>query len=602
MKRRYRYKVILVLGLFAIISCIAISGVYYFMTVRSSRERETFSLELTSTVLLQQFEENIAQMNSVTGYILSDPDILRALRGLAQSSENGFDSTLYFSDDGRIVQSKLNSDYLLSNFYRVVLFNRQGMVIGSYADPLVNLNKDVGNLKWLDTVSSGNRLVILGRHPDDWAAKNGNQVYSLVRKLEGNHLGYIEVQREIGFIESMFRIDNENINVVLYNSKGELIYSVYDGYDNGKIISWLLQNGEGSFASVFPLTGKEVELACLYSDNMDVRIAIIDNINVTGEALKGLLPILMLIILIFSGISVLYVYSASRYVTEPVRKLQNFIETTSLDNIQDEMPGHLTNDEIDSLYQSYRDMMQRLKKLITTERHISLLQLQAQFDLLQAQINPHFIYNVLNVISNRGMLSDDEVICDICDHLAGILRYSTDTKVRYALVRDELAHLDMYFSLMKHRYEHKMIYVTDVPESLKDKSLPKIVLQQIAENSIVHGYENNGHIIRIEITGFEDTENWYIKVSDNGDGMTPEQIESINAKCMDIKHRLTDDRSNVEMKIGGMGIINTYARLYLMYGEGLIFRIESGTEGTTVTIGAYSSHKGDEEIVQDLGG
>lgn len=72
-------------------------------------------------------------------------------------------------------------------------------------------------------------------------------------------------------------------------------------------------------------------------------------------------------------------------------------------------------------------MRERLYKAIRREKQLSDLQMQTQFDMLQAQVNPHFIYNVLNVISSRGSMNDDEVICDICDDLAGMLRYSTDT-------------------------------------------------------------------------------------------------------------------------------------------------------------------------------
>ncbi len=109
------------------------------------------------------------------------------------------------------------------------------------------------------------------------------------------------------------------------------------------------------------------------------------------------------------------------------------------------------------------------------------LQLQAQLDMLQAQVNPHFIYNTLNVISSRGILDDDEVICDICDDLAGMLRYSTDTEKKTATIRMELEYLRKYFSLMKYRYEYKLEYAIEMDPEIDEQWIPKLTVQQFVE-------------------------------------------------------------------------------------------------------------------------
>ncbi len=99
--------------------------------------------------------------------------------------------------------------------------------------------------------------------------------------------------------------------------------------------------------------------------------------------------------------------------------------------------------------------------------------------MLQAQVNPHFLYNVLNVLSSRGIVSGDEVICDICSSLAGMLRYSTDNINRQARLSEEIQYLKEYFYLLKSRYDYKLNYIIEIEETLNNEVIPKITLQQI---------------------------------------------------------------------------------------------------------------------------
>lgn len=250
-----------------------------------------------------------------------------------------------------------------------------------------------------------------------------------------------------------------------------------------------------------------------------------------------------------------------------------------------EIPEKISNDEIEALYISYKDVLNRLRASILKEKQISLLSLQAQFDLLQAQVNPHFIYNVLNVISNRGMVADDEVVCEICSDLAGMLRYSTNTKEKYAAVCQEMEYLKLYLRLLKHRYDYKLSYRIDIDQELYHCTLPKLVLQQIVENAINHGYKGSTDVIRVEISGRKAENGWFLKVHDDGQGITKEKLEEIYQKFHSVRKKLTVSRSNVELQIGGMGLVNTYARLYLYYNENMRFEIlPAEGKGTDVII------------------
>ena len=147
--------------------------------------------------------------------------------------------------------------------------------------------------------------------------------------------------------------------------------------------------------------------------------------------------------------------------------------------------------------------------------------------------------------------------------------------------------------LLKYRYDHKMEYSIHIEQELYEEILPKIVLQQIVENAVIHGYEKLQARMEITVSGYKDDSGWYVKVHDSGAGISSDKQKELEEAIISVRKKLTKDRSNVELEIGGMGILNTYARLYLLYNEQLIFSISSNGEGTDVTIGA----KKEEEYV-----
>ncbi len=265
--------------------------------------------------------------------------------------------------------------------------------------------------------------------------------------------------------------------------------------------------------------------------------------------------------------------------------IKDQMEKTGIENLDAELKVPATDDEVQAVGIAYQNLMQRLNESIVKEKRMSLLQLQAQFDTLQAQVNPHFLYNVLNVISSRGIMDGDEEICEICGCLAAMLRYSTSTKERYATVEKELEYLDRYIFLLKSRYEHRLEVKVDCEESVKQEQLPKIVLQQLVENSIQHGYNNSKNIMKIQVKGWRDETGWYFEVRDNGQGATEEVREELNEKMRKIREKIMSRGSSIEMEIGGMGLANTYARMFLLYNGKAVFRIRNMEEGLSVIIG-----------------
>ena len=143
----------------------------------------------------------------------------------------------------------------------------------------------------------------------------------------------------------------------------------------------------------------------------------------------------------------------------------------------------------------------------------------------------------------------------------------------------ELEYLRKYFSLMKYRYEYKLEYAIEMDPEIEEQWIPKLTVQQFVENSIKHGYENTSKVMQITVKAYRSGDHWYIRIQDNGEGFSGEILAQLESEMGKLKQELQENNRTVEMKIGGMGILNTYARLYLLSEREMSFQISNRKEG-----------------------
>ena len=156
---------------------------------------------------------------------------------------------------------------------------------------------------------------------------------------------------------------------------------------------------------------------------------------------------------------------------------------------------------------------------------------------------------------------------------------STNTKEKYASIRAEMTYLELYFSLLKYRYEHKLEYEIKYASCISEQLIPKMVVQQLVENSVNHGFQNSNKAMKIVVEADCKADCWYISVKDNGEGFQENIQSNLEEKLNRLKEELAKKNQNIELEIGGMGILNTFARLFLLYGDNLYFEIKNSQEG-----------------------
>ena len=343
--------------------------------------------------------------------------------------------------------------------------------------------------------------ILIAPHMDGWGIRESEEVFSLARKVQGGDFGYIEVQYATDELKDIFEIPDSDIKVVAFLPGGEVLYQS-EGL-TGDLVSYMKKHPEVTKMDSITVSSDTSMWASAseVSDNYGIRVVALEK---KTEIVAGMKEAVMIALGMAVGCFVIsmgvVIFIASR-LSKPLTALKDQMENTGLENLDAELAVPDTDDEVQAVGIAYQNLMRRLNESIVKEKRMSILQLQAQFDTLQAQVNPHFLYNVLNVISSRGIMDGDEEICEICGCLAAMLRYSTNTKERYATVEKELEYLERYIFLLKSRYEHRLEVEVDCEESVKHEQLPKIVLQQLVENSIQHGYNNSKNIMKIYVRG-----------------------------------------------------------------------------------------------------
>ena len=264
----------------------------------------------------------------------------------------------------------------------------------------------------------------------------------------------------------------------------------------------------------------------------------------------------------------------SSRITIPIQKLEKSVNAIEAGDLNTEvyMGGSY---EIRHLGRSIGDMAKRIKTLmedIVTEHESKR---KSEFDTLQSQINPHFLYNTLDIIVWMIENEQKQEAVKVVTALARFFRISLSKGKSIITVRDELEHIRNYLMIQQMRFKNKFVFEIDAKEDVMDLVSLKLMLQPLVENAIYHGMEfmDGDGEIRVEV--YREADNLWFRISDNGLGMTKEQVDS-----------LLDEKNHVSSQKGsGIGVKNVNERIRLYFGTDYGLTIWSRPdEGTTISI------------------
>ena len=235
-------------------------------------------------------------------------------------------------------------------------------------------------------------------------------------------------------------------------------------------------------------------------------------------------------------------------------------------------------DEIGELGRSFNEMLDQIQALIGREYEIKLLLNRAEYNALQAQINPHFLYNTLDTMSSIAQMKHCQEVSQLSQSLSNIFRYSLDMKHPFSTVAKEIVHLKNYIYVMNVRMQDNVKYEFDIDDEVLKDSVPRICIQPLVENALKHGLRNKRGEKRVIIRARAEKETLIISVEDNGTGLS--NVIEMNQMM---------EENNLEMVAQGnsIGLGNINARLKLLYGDSFGIRVESQPDmGTKVYLSA----------------
>lgn len=591
---KYQTKLILGYTTIALLLSIALGIVVYSISLDYEVKRQKNSLDVTSAQLVSQMEDRFRTMDAIIYYILSDYDMLDSIETLGRISDREVQSS-YVLNARTTLSNGFNTEYILKNSYRTVFYNQLGNLVSSFNAKearQVSTDFDLGTISYLErAVQAKGKTVLIGAHTDEWGRTDGPEVYSVMKALQGYQMGFLEVENTIESLSTL-AVAAPGAEFVIVANGEEVMYSSNGDYSDTESLRSLCEKAESEEEKT---SGMLVSRSSSEEFDLSV-IAYIPEIA-EGDGREAILITAMAAAIIAFGVCLLLIILWSYILTKSIRELRGVIEQTSLENLDIQaIETDYGLDEVRTLANSYQVMTKRLSQAVNSEKRALMLQMQAQFDALQAQINPHFLYNVLNIISGRGIENNDDMICDMCGALASMLRYSTNNKERYVKTEQEMNYLENYLYLLRARYGDKISFDVSIDSAVRDKLLPKMTLHQFVENILAHAYGHSDRRMIIQVSGTMYSDHWEIRVQDNGKGISEEKLREIREKIKNVRKNL-ENRGGMEMEIGGMGLVNTYARCFLLYHDALIFSIRNlPSGGVEVTVGEWLNRRSEDGI------
>lgn len=301
------------------------------------------------------------------------------------------------------------------------------------------------------------------------------------------------------------------------------------------------------------------------------------HLNTLQSTLTNQLEMLMVGILLMVTLLLLLLLlktkKLSRSITGPIEELSNRVKVIGTGDLSEQPPIEANEVEVQALSDGFEQMVIHLNELIEKNKSEEIHRRNAELALLQAQINPHFLYNTLDTIIWLIETGDVERSVRMVSSLSNFFRFSMNQGKDVISLKEEEKHITSYLEIQQIRYRDVMDYQIDIPPELGGYCLPKLTLQPLVENALYHGIKLKRGKGLIRVTGQEEDGCICLTVTDNGAGMTPERLEELN--------NAIQNGSQI-----GFGLRAIHKRLQLMFGSsyGIISINSSLGEGTQINL------------------
>lgn len=402
--------------------------------------------------------------------------------------------------------------------------------------------------------------------------------------------GVVEVKQFYNAIfnnisEYMKKNSNQQ-QVFVYTRSGKLIYPYSDkqSTNSSYYFKYYKESINNSYLPAKnPITGEKELLVYRCSDYTDWIITVVVSENKLLAPVLTFTKILLMVAVIILFLALMFSFFAAKKYTTPIAKLRKVVRSMDLQSPSSTIPTDFKSglNELDELNQAFHKMNIKVKKsvedLLLSQQH----EMQSKMLALQSQMNPHFLYNTMATISVMAEENMDEQIVEMCGNVSDMLRYISSDTSQLVKTNTEIEYTEKYLACMKFRHGNKFSYSIEIDKDVKEIRIPKLVIQPLVENALKYSTLHEPPW-NIRILGYISSGYWQISVIDNGPGFDVERLKNIHEKI----HEIDQNSLLPSLELDGMGLLNIYIRLKLIYKNQMIFQInENPNGGAIVSIG-----------------
>lgn len=581
----FRFKVIFISIICLIIPATISLSIYNYLTKDTLKEQALTNAYRELTIANEYVEKLLEDMLYITNFVQLDAEMNTVLKEKAQSKTVKNTDYERYMDDSKINKTIENITLVGEKSYVTILL-KNGKSYKNYSTYDFDPSQLVGEdwFKKLNTLQ-GYESIWIESKPTMFRSDKKNNPYqiSVARTLRDQNqeiYGYVIVTIMENKINQIFENMKGHEEMMILNSSNKIL-SHRDHVQIGEHFQHSDQLKKNNSSNIFEISNKDYLIAE-------------HDISFTGWKLVSLVPykqavnqinsifskVFTVQIVSFTMFLILMAYLL-RTITKPLVHLGKIAEAVKRGNLA--IRSRLrSRDEVGRLSESFDLMLDRVNEMIKEITHTQERKRKAELDMLQAQINPHFLFNVLNSIRMKVLVKGDQESANMISSLSKLLRMTIDKNKEIISFREEVQIVLDYINIMNMRQKEQVKVEISVHEEAYALKIPRFILQPIIENSIIHGLNQSAGTIVLR-TELRDNQ-LVIMIEDNGQGMDEAALSQLKRKLG--QSIGMEDNHNLHNKgFSSLGLSNVYERMFITFGGAFRMDIKSlPGEGTRVIL------------------
>ncbi|AGX06455.1 hypothetical protein B14911_03504 [Bacillus sp. NRRL B-14911] len=533
------------------------------------------------------FTYNIAikiQVNEAIRYnTVMVTQISKSIDDMVESFNDVMDGVTFNNEIQRLLQIKydtgkemhLLNKYLASQVVdETVMFNEVDLINLYDTENLrVNLRRSVNNKDFnFFNELRPNMYDSSGRVT--WRVENSvitaNRLIYGIHSYKMDEIGYLTMSMKTSYLEDRIQKydPTEERHIIILDQENNVVLTNAEDSGNDAFTSWASDLDYNSIdsESFVDIPGDGRMIVNNYQSELTgwkiISLVSLNEIS-AGPVLIGRTIFLIGFVAIVIGIVVIWI--STHYIVKPLNQLRLVMDEVEKDNFHVQVQIN-RKDELGRVGDSFNKMMNKINNLISDIYQKDINEKEAQLRALRAQINPHFLYNTLDAINWMAQFDKTDEVSKMTIALSRLLKSSISNNKEFIRLEEEAKYIDDYMTIQKIRFQDKIHYSMQIDEAAKNCLVPKLILQPIVENAMIHGLEKkleNGYLL---IKGYVKNDLLHIQIIDNGVGMDERTMSAL------LKGVYVNRDEN---KGTGNGILNVQNRIKLLFGREYGLNIDS---------------------------